>query len=163
MRGALCFVTHDGYVGRIRVGQLFHFCNGCFGSAGKLACRNLRRHVRVYTDPLRQKRHVPALYVGRLLLGFRTHTGFLVHNGIADSIEKLILRPCKFRVGVLFNHLLIGIIVIQIRVRGIRGAVFLSKHIRQRAVAPGIAEAGEFFVNVHLVIRLGLGHVQIAR
>ena len=163
MRGALCFVTHDGYVGRIRVGQLFHFCNGCFGSAGKLACRNLRRHVRVYTDPLRQKRHVPALYVGRLLLGFRTHTGFLVHNGIADSIEKLILRPCKFRVGVLFNHLLIGIIVLKIRIRGIRGAVFLSKHICQRAVALCIAEAGEFFVNVHLVIRLGLGHVQIAR
>ena len=51
----------------------------------------------------------------------------------------------------------------QIRIRGMRGAVFLSKHIRQRAVAPGIAEAGEFFVNVHFVIRLGLGHVQIAR
>ena len=163
IRSFLCFVTHYGHVCRIRVSQLFHFFNRCFGTADKFADLNLSSLIGIQTDALGYQRHIPALYVGNLILSFRTHTAFLVHNSIPDGIKQLILRPGKLRLLIFFHHCLISRVIPQVCSCAVIGLTAGHReHIRQMTFALIVCKMGKLIIDADFVIILRLYHSKIA-
>ena len=143
------------HVRRIRVGQLFHFGNGCLSTAAQFAGLNDRLLVRIESDAFGHQGHILALYVGNLILRFRTHAAFLVHNGVPDRIEQLLLRPGKFRLLVFLYHGLIGSVIPQVcRRTGIGFTAGQHEHIRQRALALVATEMGIVFTDLYRIVIL---------
>ena len=117
-----------GHIRRIRVGQQFHLGNGVLGAAAKIAGFNDRRFIRVYANAIGHQCHIPPLHIGNLCLRFRTHAAFLVHNSVTDCIKKLILRPGKLRLFIIFHHCQIGFVLSQIRFDAcIRGPILFRE------------------------------------
>ena len=143
------------YVGCICVGQLLHFCNRGHAAAAKVGNTDLRSNVRIQTNALGYQRHILTLNVSYLSLGFRTYAGFLVHNGVPDRIEQLLLRPGKFRLLVFLYHGLIGSVIPQVcRRTGIGFTAGQREHIRQRALALVATEMGIVFTDLYRIVIL---------
>ena len=121
-----------GYVSRIRVGQLFQVGNGRLASARQFVSLDFGDYICVHADALCCQRHISALHVRFFALRLGADAAFLVHDRIADGIEKLFLRPGKFHLFRIIRILqrLISLIRIQILFRtGISRAVCFGKHI----------------------------------
>ena len=96
-----------------------------------------------------------SLYVSNLGLCFCAYAAFLVDNSVANSIEKLILRPGKVRMLIFFDNCLIRCIIPQVCIRAVIGLTAGQReHIRQSAIAPVVCEMGKLLKNTEGIVIL---------
>ena len=121
-----------GHIRCVCTGQQFQRINRFRRAVAQIAGFDYRRRIRVHSNAPGFQRYILTLNVGYLVLGLGTYAALLVHNGIADGIEKLILCPGKlhlFRIIRILQRLVFLICGKIIGNISIGCTVFLCKHV----------------------------------